>query len=106
MKNRVWSIGLVRIAPRTAVAGASRAVCHLIVRRARVNVAKLMTIARIASTWGRNSDEREEGFRRWRRPRQVVGQSAEQGWSAPADVPSPQSLQVLFGQDRRHQLQG
>src|SRR5688572_28529701 len=64
-----------------------------------------MTIATIASTWaGRRCDERQEEFRRPREDQRLV--AAGQGCAAPADVPAPQGLQVLLGQDRRHQLQG
>src|SRR5262245_59101452 len=54
------------------------------------------------------SDERETRIRRRRWPRQGggAGWPAGKGRSTPSDVPPAEGVQVLLGQDRRHQLQG
>src|SRR5436190_13470663 len=67
------------------------------------------TTATTALTWATSAegwtDERTQDFRRQEgRPR--GRRCAGQGRPAPPDVPPPQGVQVLLGQDRRHQLQG
>src|SRR5262245_3357119 len=61
----------------------------------------------IGLIWPRWSDEREARIRR-RRTWQGgwAGRSAGQGRPASSNVPPAEGVQVLRGQDRRHQLQG
>src|SRR5688572_8700794 len=67
---------------------------------------KTSAMTRTALTVRRTYDEREKRFRRRRWSRSFDTGAAGKGRHAPADVPAAQGLQVLRGEDRRHQLQG
>src|SRR5258705_3044260 len=105
---RSWTV-CGRVAPRIHAAGASPAACPPIGSLVKDSAGTWMTTAMIVliclKGW---SDERGKEKLRKRRTWQDHrhGRTAGEGRPAPSDVPSPQGLQVLRGQDRRHQLQG
>ena len=109
--------GRGRARPRRAGTATSRrrrvrAACRPTGSPARASAATPTTTATIALTWATS-----EGWTDERRRKSFGGQEAAtaratapgahgQGRPAASDVPPPQGLQVLLGQDRRHQLQG
>src|SRR6185436_14479821 len=108
MKPKPSSRAPRRHARRRRSAAASRAACRPTASPAKASAATPTTTATIVLTWATSggwTDERTQKLRRQEgRPR---GRGcAGQGRPAPADVQPPQGVQVLLGQDRRHQLQG